>query len=422
MKLRCDVTFIVCVAVALSGCSSDRTGIPTAPFVANDSQYQASGYHLLYSFKGGKDGFQPESGLTDVNGKLYGTTASGGDISCYSGHGCGTVFEVSSNGTHNVLHRFAGYPYDGESPQAGLISVSGNLYGTTTQGGVSSFSGTVYKITTSGDEKIVYTFLGVNDGQYPVAELLYAHGLLFGTTEYGGYHSCYGSFACGTIFSTSLSGTENILHRFTGNGDGQWPVAGLTELNGRFYGTTKQADASKAGTVFEITPSGKKHAIYSFKGGRDGAYPYGPLTVLNGKLYGTTLLGGAYNLGTLFAVSPAGKESIIHAFKGSASDGAYPATRLIVINGELYGTTGGGGAHSCSASGTGCGTVFSISASGREKLLYSFAGGKDGAWPHAGLVNVSGTLYGTTEYGGSGKCPSISGSPPGCGTIFSIAP
>ena len=66
---------------------------------------------------------------------------------------------------------------------------------------------------------------------------------------------------------------------------------------------------------------------------------------------------------------------------------------LIDVNGTLYGTTNFGGAY-------GPGTVFSISASGKEKVLHSFAGGSDGAGPYGGLIDVNGTLYGTTEFGG----------------------
>ena len=56
------------------------------------------------------------------------------------------------------------------------------------------------------------------------------------------------------------------------------------------------------------------------------------------------------------------------------------------------------------------GTVFSLSKSGVEKVMHSFSGAPDGALPYAGLINVKGTLYGTTWAGGSG-CGSL-----GCGT------
>jgi uncharacterized repeat protein (TIGR03803 family) len=83
---------------------------------------------------------------------------------------------------------------------------------------------------------------------------------------------------------------------------------------------------------------------------------------------------------------------------------------LINVNGTLYGTTWSGG----SSNG---GTVYRISTTGSEKVLYSFAGGSDGAHPSAALLNVKGTLYGTTAYGGGG-----SGCGSGCGTVFALTP
>ena len=104
---------------------------------------------------------------------------------------------------------------------------------------------------------------------------------------------------------------------------------------------------------------------------------------------------------------------MLHSFGPYGSeDGVYPTAGLIDVNGTLYGTTGGGGA-SCSSSG-GCGTVFSVTTSGKETVLYSFAGEPDGEFPVAGLLNVKGTLYGTTADGGA-RC-----SPRGCGTVFAI--
>ena len=63
--------------------------------------------------------------------------------------------------------------------------------------------------------------------------------------------------------------------------------------------------------------------------------------------------------------------------------------------GTLYSTTGSGGAY-------GDGTVFLIEKDGTEITLYSFAGGSgDGAYPTGAVINVSGTLYGTTYQGGT---------------------
>jgi uncharacterized repeat protein (TIGR03803 family) len=50
-----------------------------------------------------------------------------------------------------------------------------------------------------------------------------------------------------------------------------------------------------------------------------------------------------------------------------------------------------------------------------KKVLNSFGGKPEGAFPTAGLIDLSGTLYGTTEFGGVG---SIAGN----GTVFSLKP
>jgi hypothetical protein len=42
-------------------------------------------------------------------------------------------------------------------------------------------------------------------------------------------------------------------------------------------------------------------------------------------------------------------------------------------------------------------------------------GGQDGAGPQSGLIDVKGTLYGTTYAGGGNGC-----SGEGCGTVYSI--
>ena len=106
---------------------------------------------------------------------------------------------------------------------------------------------------------------------------------------------------------------------------------------------------------------------------------------------------------------------VVYNFTGG-SDGAQPYAGLIDVNGTLYGTTSQGGGSGCATTITsGCGTVFSITPSGQETVLHAFTGGSDGANPKAALIDVNGTLYGTTFHGGDTKCK-------GCGTVFSITP
>ncbi len=97
-----------------------------------------------------------------------------------------------------------------------------------------------------------------------------------------------------------------------------------------------------------------------------------------------------------FSSTKTGALNIAYSF-GSAPDGANPTSTLISVGGVLYGTTLGGGGTSCN-SGQGCGTVFSIDASGTETVLYRFQGGSDGQTPSSKLTYYQGTLYGTTFF------------------------
>jgi len=163
--------------------------------------------------------------------------------------------------------------------------------------------------------------------------------------------------------------------------------------------------------------------LYAFHGGSDGSHPQYNLLLNKGDLYGSALYGGALGFGTLFRLTPDGKETTLYSFRGIGSgDGAYPGGPPVVDKaGNLYDETFEGGTGSCFG-GEGCGTVFKLAPDGTETVLHAFRGGSDGASPDESVIlDDKGNLYGTTEVGGSGKC-SYSGYPPGCGTIFKLAP
>lgn len=224
---------------------------------------------------------------------------------------------------------------------------------------------------------------------------------LYGTTGAGG------TGGYGTVFSITASGTEKVLHPFD-KSDGADPSSGLVNVNGMLYGVTPQGGANYVGTVFSVTTAGKERVLYNFgRDSSDGAYPTGLINV-GGTLYGTTNLGGASGYGTVFSVATTGLETVLYSF-GGGPDGAYPGASLVDVNGILYGTTVDGGDSKCGSSG--CGTVFSVTKGRSEKVLHRFGGGSDGAYPYASLINVKGTLYGTTFHGGGFGGP---------GTVFSI--
>jgi uncharacterized repeat protein (TIGR03803 family) len=294
---------------------------------------------------------------------------------------------------YRVLHSFGGSG-DGMNPYAGLIDVNGTLYGTTVKGGANNW-GTVFEISGTGTEKVLYSFEGSGGAVQPEAGLIDIKGTLYGTTRAGG------AYFLGTVFSITTGGTEKLLHSFGYNyTDGVWPYAALIDVKGTLYGTTQQGGpypcgySFGCGTVFSVTTDGSEKVLYTFGKHRDdGNLPVAGLLDVNGTLYGTTPWGGKYERGTVFSISTTGTEHVLYSFGASGiSDGTEPLAALIDVKGTLYGTTYEGGANHS-------GSVFSITTGGTEKLVYSF-NGSGGSWPIGGLINVKGVLYGTTSQGG----------------------
>ena len=347
---------------------------------------------VLWSF-GGDDGADPSANVIEVKGTLYGTTSGGG-----GGVGCGTVFSFDPNtGTEAMLYAF---DTDAASPEAGLIDVKGTLYGTTGGGGCEGQYGTVFAFDlNTGTETVLHRFA---DGVYSLAGLIKVKGTLYGTTTGEG---------AGAVFSVDpTTGVENIIYSFCSQPnctDGKDPSASLIDVNGKLYGTTKHGGNNDAGTVFAISrKTGKEKVLYSFcsqSNCTDGKSPSANLIDVNGILYGTTKDGGAsgqcsYGCGTVFSIDPStSTETVLHSF--AITDGALPVAGLIDVEGVLYGTTQFGG------SAAGGGAIFSIDpGTGTETVLYAFcsqAHCADGEYPLASLINVNGKFYGTTLWGGA---------------------
>jgi uncharacterized repeat protein (TIGR03803 family) len=398
---------------------------------------------VLYSFTGsidqpGINGGNPSSALIlGSDGYLYGTTGlfdSGGG----SGGGAyhrGTIFRIRpAGGVETVLYSFgAGGASDGTSPASTLIQDSdGNFYGTTVSGGAYN-QGTVFKVSPAGLETWLYSFSGNGpqpgeDGSMPFVGLIQgSDGNFYGTTFAGG------AYGFGTVFKITPAGVETVLYSFTaGNAcvnnvcsaDGGQPSAPLIRGNdGNYYGTTYAGgDTQGSGTVFKITPSGTETMLYSFGGSRfststDGGSPIAGLTLgSDGNFYGTTSAGGEYSSGTVFKMTPAGAETVLHSFSGGVPgswDGATPSYGSLILgsNGNFYGTTTTGGAYDS-------GSVFEITPTGIELVLFSFSGSggisgsTDSAHPYGGLLQVGDSkLYGTTDTGGADNE----------GTVFSLS-
>ena len=160
------------------------------------------------------------------------------------------------------------------------------------------------------------------------------------------------------------------------------------------------------------------NVLYNFTGGEDGAYPLAGVTMDKvGNLYGTTEYGGI-GYGAVYKLTHKASSWIVNPLYGftRTNDGARPQARVIFgPNGTLYGTTDSGG--------TGDGTVFNLRpfpsvcktslCFWMETVLYSFHA-YDGAFPGYGdlIFDQTNNIYGTTQSGGY----------IGLGTVYELTP
>jgi uncharacterized repeat protein (TIGR03803 family) len=134
---------------------------------------------VLYNFQCDVDGGSPQSSLFLKSGALYGTTSEGGAA------GAGTVFKVSLNGNETVIYSFTGGD-DGKLPEYGapIMDQAGKIYGVASQGGASR-CGTIYQISPNGTFALLHAFTK-SDGCNPDGGLIAdATGGLYGTTKLG---------------------------------------------------------------------------------------------------------------------------------------------------------------------------------------------------------------------------------------------
>jgi uncharacterized repeat protein (TIGR03803 family) len=383
----------------------------------------AQTYTVVHNFAGyPTDGAYPNGELIqDAAGNFYGTTSS-------------TVFKLDPSGVETTLYSFTGGT-DGAGPEAGLFrDPEGNLYGTTAVGGAYGF-GTVFKLGTSNVLTTLYSFKGGSDGAHPESKLISINGDLYGTTKNGGSSSYCSGSGCGTIFKITKGGNRTILHRFYGYNNGAFPQGLISDSAGNIYGTTLQGGsgvqcanftyATGCGTVFKLDTAGVFTVLFRFGNG-SGAFPSGRLIRdANGNLTGVLEGGSSTDLGAVFRLDSSGGVTRMHNFWGGGG-GWFPTAGLLNVGGTLYGTALYGGDLNCKNSDfENCGVLYQIGKTGQYTVLHRFAGPSegDGAVPGFGQLAVGsdGSIYGVTRFGGTGSC--AGGNPPqGCGVIFKYTP
>jgi uncharacterized repeat protein (TIGR03803 family) len=221
---------------------------------------------------------------------------------------------------------------------------------------------------------------------------------------------------CAVSGVAAFAQTFITLSRFGADG-GYPPLGPLAQgLNGDFYGATG-ADAYIGGAIFAMTPGSSVTDLVSFCSRPESCGPYsvrepmGLALGADGNFYGTTYEGGPQADGAVFELSANGF-TVLYGFcrQPNCADGANPSSPLVQgsADGDVYGTTGGGGAN-------GAGTVFEIALPGKLITLYSFCsqpGCADGGGPAPLIQATDGNFYGTTSYGGASNH----------GTVFEMTP
>lgn len=260
-----------------------------------------SGFTTLHNFGSSThDGAIPyNAGLVLSGNTLYGTTYIGGTY----GEGMvgqGTVFAINTDGTgFIILHTFTGLT-DGGWPQSKLVLSGNTLYGTASYGGGESGAGTVFAVNTDGSGfTTLHRFTGYpNEGQEPKA-LTLSGNTLYGTTLYGG------SNGRGTVFKVNTDGTGYTnMHNFAEGAGGVQPWAGLILSGNTLYGTTTGASGvSTYGVVFAINTDGTGFTVLHDVTEANGYALYSRLVLSGNTLFGTAYAGGSMGSGTVFSLS-----------------------------------------------------------------------------------------------------------------------
>ncbi|MGA8838217.1 MAG: choice-of-anchor tandem repeat GloVer-containing protein [Candidatus Sulfotelmatobacter sp.] len=336
--------------------------------------------------------------VADSSGNLYGTSVFGGT------ENAGTVFELSPPAapggawTESVLYNFPG---DNSAGPGGTLvfDSNGNLYGTAVTGGEYG-GGAVFQLAppaAPGGAWTEKTIASLDQG-YPYAGLaIAANNVLYGATGYGGVFQVTpdgDSWTFATIYL--LQSNSTVVRNL------------ILDAKGNLYGTSQTAGEYDSGYVFGLRPptkSGGKWSevdIYDFRGGADGGAPITSLTLKAGVLYGTTSAGGATSNGTVFSLTPPTApngpwtEAVLYSFAGG-SEGASPEAGVVFgSGGALYGTTWG---NTVSA-----GTSYKLTPPSEpggewtQKVIHNFDGlEEDGGQPVDSLLLFHGAFFGTTS-------------------------
>ncbi len=366
---------------------------------------QAQTYTVLHDFTGGLDGSEPHQLIQGSDGNFYGTARFGG------AHDLGNVFEMDPSGALTVLYSFTGAA-DGCAPQGPVFRDSnGDLYGTTNQcADPKCRCGAFFKLDTNNVLTVLHTFTRGSDGkgangEFPSNNIVSVNGELYGTTEEGG------SNRSGVLYKITKTGHYTVLQNFVGRGTGS--QEDLTrDPSGNIYGEA-------SGSIFELDTAGKFSGI----GIGDGSTPVGHLILgTSGTITGAAeTISSSNPCGEVFRLEADGTVKVLHHFGGAGGvSGCGPETGLVDMGGTIYGTTADGGDLTCANGNVNCGVLFQISKTGVYSVVHTFTGLDGGQIEDELTKGNDGSVYGVSKVGGTGPCEE--NYPFGCGVIFKYTP
>lgn len=302
-------------------------------FLLIGTAFEARSHEQVY-VPGKGHGWSVSGGVLEWDGALISSLESSpkGYLFSRLQRGCGVIFRLA-HGKFEPLYDFSSHPIErGCRVGQELTLHEGMIYGVS--GGGVRENGTVFRLTADGEHHVVHRFNGT-DGSVPSSGMVRgSDGRLYGVTQKGGQHDR------GTIFRIGKRGRLTTLHHFRYEDElGGFPKWGLTAgPDGDVYGVA-EGGAKGGGTIFRVTTEGSVSLVKALSSA-DGCWP-GRLTLgQDGWLYGPAFLCGENGLGALFRVHPSGAFDRLHSFSGD--DGSGPARALTQApDGAWYGITMG---------------------------------------------------------------------------------
>ena len=314
---------------------------------------------VLYNFTDGADGGHPFTTLVfDKTGSLYGVNGFGGDLTQCSGYGCGAIFQLTPPVVpgDDLWTETTIYTFRNELGRIGLtLDAAGALY--TAASSYTTNDTYIFKLSPpqAMSRSWTKTFLS-NVAFQIVPDLVFDDGgALFGAV----WSSI---FKLSPPASPGGGWTFRYIYDFTSAAD---PYAGpiFDKRTGHLFGTAPYGGprgcAETCGVVYELAESGNvwhEEDIYDFKGRSDGFFPMAAVTFDRvGALYTTSSLGSGYGPGSVIRLIPTTQKGAwIEATLWNLIGGYYsgPNSAVVVHNGSLFGTTENGG--------SGWGAVFQV--------------------------------------------------------------